>query len=105
MTTGVKRSAVLSAHVGEGEVLKKPTPAPSAKQVAGYRAVDEHVRSGMLVGLGTGSTAYFAVERVGQKVASGELKDIVCVATSERTREQASCSLFVITTAHGLCAS
>ena len=55
----------------------------------GYRAVDDHVRSGMVVGLGTGSTAYFAVERVGQKLASGELRDIVAVPTSQRTEEQA----------------
>jgi DNA-binding transcriptional regulator LsrR (DeoR family) len=32
------------------------------------QAVDDYVRSGMVVGLGTGSTAYFAVERVGEKV-------------------------------------
>jgi ribose 5-phosphate isomerase A len=38
-----------------------------AKQSAGYKSVDDHVTSGMVVGLGTGSTAYFAVERVGQK--------------------------------------
>ena len=29
----------------------------------GYKAVDDYVRSDMVVGLGTGSTAYFAVER------------------------------------------
>eukprot|EP00961_Rhodomonas_salina_P126333 1701703-Rhodomonas_salina.1 len=60
-----------------------------AKQAAGYKSVDDHVTSGMVVGLGTGSTAYFAVERVGQKLKSGELKDIICIPTSERTREQA----------------
>lgn len=60
-----------------------------AKQLAGYKAVDDHVTSGMVVGLGTGSTAYFAVERVGQKLKSGELKDIICIPTSERTKEQA----------------
>lgn len=43
----------------------------------------------MVVGLGTGSTAYFAVERVGQKLKSGELSNIVCIPTSERTKEQA----------------
>jgi ribose 5-phosphate isomerase A len=43
----------------------------------------------MVVGLGTGSTAYFAVERVGQKIKSGELKNIICIPTSERTKEQA----------------
>ena len=43
----------------------------------------------MVVGLGTGSTAYFAVERVGQKLKSGELKDIIAIPTSIRTKEQA----------------
>mmetsp|Transcript_54236 Transcript_54236/g.79496 ORF Transcript_54236/g.79496 Transcript_54236/m.79496 type:complete len:338 (-) Transcript_54236:41-1054(-) len=61
-----------------------------AKKAAGYKAVDDHVQSGMVVGLGTGSTAYFAVERVGQKLTSGELKDVICIPTSERTREQAA---------------
>jgi len=65
------------------------SPTDKAKQLAGYKAVDDHVESGMTVGLGTGSTAYFAVERVGQKLKSGELKDIMCIPTSERTREQA----------------
>jgi len=59
------------------------------KQAAGYKAVDDYVTSGMVVGLGTGSTAYFAVERLGQKLASGELKDIVAIPTSIRTKDQA----------------
>lgn len=59
------------------------------KKMVGYKAVDDYVQSGMVVGLGTGSTAYFAVERVGQKLASGELKDVICIPTSERTKEQA----------------
>ena len=62
----------------------------AAKRAAGYQAVEDHVRSGMVVGLGTGSTAYFAVERVGQKIKDGQLTDIVCIPTSERTREQAA---------------
>ena len=36
-----------------------------------------------------GSTAYFAVQRVGEKLKSGELKDIVAIPTSIRTKEQA----------------
>jgi ribose 5-phosphate isomerase A len=59
------------------------------KKMVGYKAVDDYVKSGQVVGLGTGSTAYFAVERVGQKLKSGELKDIVCIPTSVRTKEQA----------------
>ena len=42
------------------------------KKLVGYKAVDDYVKSGMVVGLGTGSTAYFAVERVGEKLKSGE---------------------------------
>ena len=59
------------------------------KKMVGYKAVDDYVKSGMVVGLGTGSTAYFAVERLGQKLESGELKDIVAIPTSVRTKEQA----------------
>merc|ERR1719162_2278975 len=59
------------------------------KKQAGYKSVDDHVRSGMVVGLGTGSTAYYAVERVGQKLKSGELRDIIAIPTSIRTKEQA----------------
>lgn len=59
------------------------------KKLVGYKAVDDYVKSGMVVGLGTGSTAYFAVERVGEKLKSGELEDIIAIPTSVRTKEQA----------------
>jgi len=59
------------------------------KREVGYRSIDEHVRSGMVVGLGTGSTAYFMVERLGAKLASGELEGVVGIPTSNRTAEQA----------------
>ena len=54
-----------------------------AKRAAGHAAVDRYVRDGMCVGLGTGTTAYWAVERVGQRIAAGER--IVAVATSRDT--------------------
>lgn len=63
--------------------------ADELKKLTGYKAVDDYVRSGMVVGLGTGSTAAFAVERLGAKLKAGELADIVAIPTSERTREQA----------------
>jgi len=59
------------------------------KKMVGYKAVDDYVKSSMVVGLGTGSTAYFAVERLGELLKSGELTDIVAIPTSERTKEQA----------------
>lgn len=59
------------------------------KKMVGYKAVDDYVKSGMIVGLGTGSTAYYAVERVGEKLKNKELTDVICIPTSERTKEQA----------------
>jgi ribose 5-phosphate isomerase A len=59
------------------------------KKLAGYKAVDDYVHSGTVIGLGTGSTAYFAVERVGQRLKDGTLKDILAIPTSVRTKEQA----------------
>ena len=59
------------------------------KKMVGYKSVDDYVKSGMVVGLGTGSTAYYAVERVGELLKSGELTDILAIPTSIRTKEQA----------------
>lgn len=59
------------------------------KKMVGYKSVDDYVKSGMVVGLGTGSTAYYAVERLGQLLKDGTLEDIVAIPTSIRTKEQA----------------
>ena len=57
-----------------------------AKQRAGFKAA-EFVEDGMSVGLGTGSTAYWMVERLGERVREG--LRVRCVPTSRRTEEQA----------------
>ena len=54
------------------------------KKKAAVEAVKQ-VQSGNVVGLGTGSTAYFAVEELGRLLREGILKDIVGVATSIET--------------------
>ena len=54
------------------------------KRAAGFAAADRYVRSGMKVGMGTGSTAVWAIRRIGQKLADGELTDIIGVATSSQ---------------------
>ena len=53
------------------------------KQLAGERAV-EFVEDGMVVGLGSGTTAYFAIQKIGEKVKEG--LNITGVCTSEETR-------------------
>ena len=55
------------------------------KREAANAAVERYVESGMVVGLGTGSTATFAVQRIGELVASGELRDLRGVPTSAKT--------------------
>jgi len=55
------------------------------KRVVGTQVVDTLVKSGMKIGLGTGSTAVHAVHRVGELLRQGELRDIVAVPTSFQT--------------------
>ncbi len=56
------------------------------KRAVGRRAAD-FVRDGMIVGLGTGSTAVHLVDRLGERVRAG--LQVVGIPTSERTAEQA----------------
>lgn len=58
------------------------------KRVAGYRAA-EFVTPGMVVGLGSGTTARHATLRIAQKLRAGTLHDIVGIPTSEQTRRLA----------------
>ena len=58
------------------------------KQKAAHRAV-EFIESGMIVGLGTGSTTEFAVRRIAERLRSGDLKNIVGIPTSIRTQKLA----------------
>lgn len=51
------------------------------KQAVAEAAV-EQFRDGMIVGLGSGSTAALMIKGLGQRLAAGQLKDIVGVTTS-----------------------
>ena len=57
------------------------------------RAAAEHatsfLTSGTVVGLGTGSTAIWAVRKVAALLAAGELRDIVAIPTSSETEAEA----------------
>lgn len=57
--------------------------APNPKQIAGERAAD-YVNDDMVVGLGTGSTAYFAIVRLADRIRREGLR-IRCIPTSERS--------------------
>ena len=55
------------------------------KAEAGAAAVDRYVRSGMRLGLGTGSTAAAMLDALGERLAAGALTDIAGVPTSAAT--------------------
>lgn len=58
----------------------------NVKQLAAEKAV-EYVQDGMKVGLGTGSTAYWAIRKLGERVSGG--LNITAVATSQASEDQA----------------
>jgi ribose 5-phosphate isomerase A len=58
-------------------------------KVAAARAALGEVRSGMSLGLGTGSTAAEFVQLLGEAMASGTLRDLRCTCTSAKTEAQA----------------
>ena len=56
-------------------------PVKLMKQEVG-RAAAAQVQSGSIVGLGTGSTTAFAIQFIGERLAAGEITDVVGIPTS-----------------------
>lgn len=54
-----------------------------AKKVAGRRVIEEFVRDGMKLGLGSGTTSHFFVRELGKHVANG--MKLTCTTTSRST--------------------
>jgi ribose 5-phosphate isomerase A len=59
------------------------------KKLAAEKAVEE-IKDGMVVGLGTGTTFHFALLKIAERIKSGELKNIICVASSKQTEQKAA---------------
>ena len=72
-----------------------PMPEVNLKKLVAETAVNQYVEDGMIVGLGTGSTAYYAIKRVGELVSDGY--DLTCVATSVQSENLArECGIRVV---------
>jgi ribose 5-phosphate isomerase A len=61
--------------------------AADLKRAAGEHAVDTYVRSGMRMGLGTGSSAAAMLEVLAARLADGRLADVIGVPTSQATAD------------------
>ncbi len=73
---GARRTAVVSGGVSDDLEER-------AKRLVGRAAIDKYVRPDTCIALGTGSTAYYAIERAGELVATGVA--LRAVATSLET--------------------
>ncbi|XP_051942442.1 ribose-5-phosphate isomerase [Hippocampus zosterae] len=60
--------------------------AEEAKKQAAYTAVDNHVQNNQVVGIGSGSTIVYAVDRLAERVRQEKL-NIICVPTSFQARQ------------------
>lgn len=69
------------------------------KRMAGERAVD-FVTSGMVLGLGHGSTAIYALRRIAKLLATGQLQDVVGIPTSSQVEHDSRELGIPLTTLH-----
>ncbi len=67
------------------------------KRQASERAV-EHVESGFVIGLGSGTTAALAIRLIGARLKAGELRDVLGVPTSLQAAQEAISSGIPLTT-------
>lgn len=58
----------------------------SAKKIAAEKAVNEHVKDNLVVGIGSGSTIVYAVNRLAERVKSENL-NVVCIPTSFQAKQ------------------
>jgi ribose 5-phosphate isomerase A len=72
-------------------------PRDIMKMRAAERAV-EHVESGFIIGLGSGTTAAHAIRLIGARLRSGELRDVFGVPTSLQAAQEAISSGVPLTT-------
>jgi ribose 5-phosphate isomerase A len=72
----------------QGPAMPDPSLSTDQRKSAAAHAAVAEIEEGMLVGLGTGSTAAFAIEELGARVARG--LRVRAVATSRRTADHAA---------------
>lgn len=58
----------------------------AAKKLAAYKAIDDCVSNNMILGIGSGSTIVYAVDRLKERIENENLK-ITCIPTSFQARQ------------------
>ncbi|KAG5671812.1 hypothetical protein PVAND_001987 [Polypedilum vanderplanki] len=57
-----------------------------AKKIAAYKAVDDHITDNLVVGIGSGSTIVYGVQRLAERVISENL-NLICIPTSFQAKQ------------------
>merc|ERR1711899_471108 len=77
-------------NLSETKILRSITTMANyevGKKAAAIKAVENHIKSGDLVGIGSGSTIVYAVDKLAELVSKGTLTNIQCVPTSFQARQ------------------
>ena len=82
-----RRLELHPVHTTDTDRMEAST-AEQLKRQAAASAL-EYVQSGMILGLGTGSTVVHFLDLLGDRIRTGELKNVVGVPTSNRTTSEA----------------
>jgi DNA-binding transcriptional regulator LsrR (DeoR family) len=66
----------------ETEMVTELSPSDLAKKAAAYACGEAEIKSGMSLGVGSGTTMKFFIDWLNEKSKDGHIKDIRCVPTS-----------------------
>ena len=81
--TILKRTSVIYRNF---LILSRTMSLESAKKIAAEKAIDEHVKNDLVVGIGSGSTIVYAVNRLAERVKKENL-NVVCIPTSFQAKQ------------------
>ncbi|XP_068608374.1 ribose-5-phosphate isomerase [Brachionichthys hirsutus] len=84
-STSRGRALLRSGRHVHASVLSGAAMAEESKKLAAYAAVDNHIQNNQVVGVGSGSTIVYAVDRLAERVRQEKL-NLVCVPTSFQSR-------------------
>uniref|UniRef100_A0A7N6BNP6 Ribose-5-phosphate isomerase n=2 Tax=Anabas testudineus TaxID=64144 RepID=A0A7N6BNP6_ANATE len=84
--SSASRRLTTASATSQRHVCPTSSMAEEAKKLAAYAAVDNHVQNNQVVGVGSGSTIVYAVDRLAERVRQEKL-NIVCVPTSFQARQ------------------
>lgn len=79
-------STATSPTKSPGKTSTPMSALEGAKKLAANKAVDTHIKDNFIVGIGSGSTIIYAVQRIAERVANEKL-NLICIPTSFQAKQ------------------